>query len=949
MRNSPRLMKAIASILTITITMMPFYSTANESPEVDTQDFLSQIGREGQSLGKQLGSEAVNTPAKVQNGQMTIPTKDDNGNLNYEGGESFSVDSLYPGTNPKNSSKSSEYFTDGKTPEMDALKGVYDSDDDMSKVGKSSKSSLWEDANSDTPSISGAAYKVLLDASNMSKPDFDSDPLLNSSKGVYENIDVIAEGFGDCKEDTFFENNKEKFHKPEYKTCDRLYKPSGNCTIKHTIEILPEKSDIVFLIDNSASMGSVIADLRNNVRSFAQILSRGDKDKIRLGGAAFRERDYKWNKVNLTPKFNSFKRWLDRVRTKGARTYPFDVVNWAANHYKWRDDVRKVIVLIGNDDTGGNKGAARRALASKGIDLFTFHNNPNVKSLGKPLADYFSGPLLLKFAQELTIVKDNWGPQSCINDGIASLEEFCSGTYKDVPSKDNNCVTLSGFKVCKGDPIYKKLGEPPLPNVYKLAKEVHVSALDCSFNHGTGSCWIDMQGNEQCLENREDIDQCKQYEENPECGFISSKCVEGAKGSRGNCYVNEETYDCGYDVEVDNIEKNTKYQCSGEIRCMGDDCLGVNKTQSSDFARASALLNAAQFMTQDMTCEDATGESNTYCKAFSGDAGECKVAVGGVADCCEKPSNVSMADYLTMLYAVPKLDSAITSLSDKNVVRSAYEVLREPAVESWTKVTKPFTNYMDNISGVVQEIWTPIEQAKDKLVEAISEKAKEVFQETIGSLAEDKATEEMTKAATSEATESALENVSANAMSALNTVSTIYTAYVVTIAVIKMIYKCEKEELELNSKRAIDSCVHVGTYCKDKILGVCIEKRQGYCCFNSPLSRIIQEQVRPQLNKDFGTAKNPSCGGIPIDKMSDINWDNVNLDEWVAILKKNGRFPEPGNVSMESITGKGSALSIDGSRLPSDKRAIKKLEDLDIDKKRKKIRDNIDINRDGKG
>ncbi len=77
---------------------------------------------------------------------------------------------------------------------------------------------------------------------------------------------------------------------------------------------------------------------------------------------------------------------------------------------------------------------------------------------------------------------------------------------------------------------------------------------------------------------------------------------------------------------------------------MGDECLDVNKTQSTDFARAAALLNAAQFMTQDMVCtgtdgnDNPTGTENVICKAFGGDPGECKKAVGGAQDCCEKPS-----------------------------------------------------------------------------------------------------------------------------------------------------------------------------------------------------------------------------------------------------------------------------------------------------------------------
>lgn len=65
---------------------------------------------------------------------------------------------------------------------MGGLQGIYDSGDDMDSVGNNAKGSLWSDANSANPSISGAAYKVLLDASNRSRPDFSNDPVLNLSK-----------------------------------------------------------------------------------------------------------------------------------------------------------------------------------------------------------------------------------------------------------------------------------------------------------------------------------------------------------------------------------------------------------------------------------------------------------------------------------------------------------------------------------------------------------------------------------------------------------------------------------------------------------------------------------------------------------------------------------------------------------------------------------------------
>ena len=64
------------------------------------------------------------------------------------------------------------------------------------------RGTLWSDANSSNPSISGAAYKVLLDATNRSRPDFSNDPVLNLSKKTYENMDLIAGGFGDCSAET---------------------------------------------------------------------------------------------------------------------------------------------------------------------------------------------------------------------------------------------------------------------------------------------------------------------------------------------------------------------------------------------------------------------------------------------------------------------------------------------------------------------------------------------------------------------------------------------------------------------------------------------------------------------------------------------------------------------------------------------------------------------------
>ena len=922
MRNRSVIIKSVASLLIVTVPFLPIHAYANGNE-------AANVGKDAQTFANELSASFKSNQGGVSNGNISFPTIQ-NGQF-QSGGGTINVNDLFPGTSSSNNDPSSYYFPDGN-PNVSELKDVYNSSDEMDVIGGDAKTSLWNDANSETPTISGAAYKVLLDASNQSKPDFKNDPIMNLSKSIYDDIDLIAQGFGDCSTETVIKDKTIKSHVPDYYTCVRLYKPKGNCKITHTIEIAVEPADIVFLIDNSGSMEDVIDDLRNNVGAFAQLLTQNGSGDLRLGGAVYRYSDYTFNRVELTPDFNTFKSWLDSVSTAKAPTYPFDAIVWAVNHYQWRGgDVRKILVLVGNDDTGGNKSAAISALSSNQVELFSFHNNNEVKSIGTPLADYFSGPLLLKFAQNLTVVSDIWSPQSCIEEGIASLEEFCSGTYTASPANDNTCVMISGFQICKGDPIYNSLKQPPLPGVPKLASSVDVSPLECSFNHGQGTCWLDKDGNEQCLENNQDVDQCKEYEDNPQCGFISSRCVDGATGSRGNCYVYEETYDCGYDVDVTSFVKETEYSCGGPIKCMGDDCLDINKTQSTDFARASALLNAAQFMTQDMNCKDITGQDNMYCEAFGGEEGECKVAVGGAQNCCKKPSGLSMGDYLALMMSVPKLDGAIMALDSGSAIKGAYQAIRDPAISGWTEITKSFTSYMENITGAVDNFTKPMTDLAKEAAQALKDKVAKITGKALGN-ASATGSAGVPVTATEGMTDQIIGQQAANILSGIMTA---YTAYVVTMMIIQIIWECEKEEFELNAKRALKSCHKVGSYCKSDVLGMCIEKRQTYCCFSSPLSRIIQQQIRPLLGLSWGSAKNPQCGGIPLNRLAEVDWTQVNLDEWLGILQANGKLPEPSSIDLDSLTGAGSVFNTDGTRLNAADRTHERLNGVDLDAVRK--------------
>ncbi len=91
---------------------------------------------------------------------------------------------------------------------------------------------------------------------------------------------------------------------------------------------------------------------------------------------------------------------------------------------------------------------------------------------------------------------------------------------------------------------------------------------------------------------------------------------------------------------------------------------------------------------------------------------------------------------------------------------------------------------------------------------------------------------------------------------------------------------CEQEEQVLAMRKAQNLCHYVGSYCSKKVLGACIEKKEGYCCFNSRLARIINEQGRVQLGKGWGSPRNPDCSGFTQDDLAQIDFSQMNLAEF---------------------------------------------------------------------
>ena len=98
---------------------------------------------------------------------------------------------------------------------------------------------------------------------------------------------------------------------------------------------------------------------------------------------------------------------------------------------------------------------------------------------------------------------------------------------------------------------------------------------------------------------------------------------------------------------------------------------------------------------------------------------------------------------------------------------------------------------------------------------------------------------------------------------------------------------CAQAEQVLALKRDNRLCHGVGSYCSVRvpILRACLETTETYCCFNSRLARILNEQGRAQFHKRWGTPQNPDCSGFSLGQLQALDFSRLDLSEFYAEIR----------------------------------------------------------------
>lgn len=1139
-----------------------------------SQDELYQAVNEANMYAEQLRS------------QRAAPSFDANGNLIHNGNVLFSKEEL-AGQKP-----------DSYSPATTDTYG----DDAATLIAGEQAQQLYEQKTLDTAVTAGErAYHITKDSFKLQKNDLSNDPLWSLTDDVYDNLEDIAADLANCEVSTALVSNGKEIHVPKYESCTRLPAIEDTFTISHDYEVgvIKYSSGPVNISPCGAGCVDVwIGTVGNNywagnctIYEESMVLEVIQPNAIT-------------NATLTRSKFDDY----HQVYLNNLKIYNGPNANFPPET-GGKCELSKSWDLYPNV----NVTSAFQNVASGGN--LQFKTRTSVSGNGEGYS-----AIRVYYDHNQMIFNDVWNDAEKISKAYEIKQQiddgFCTGSIQctNMPVLDGNgCTTINGLYVCESN-----FANNPMANlgISPFCRSVSVKST-CGFNDGE-FCTTDMDGVEHCYDNTTvNTNTCTKYEDDPLCSYVSSSCVEGAEGDSGNCYVQEDTYDCGFTVnDGQEVEENVLL-CDGELACIGESCYSPKRDKANqEFAQVNAYLEVLKFASADMTCagiperpydpenppheyvpvpvcedgyqydieanaclkqttcaysesdfyaaserngiqvlvnntvlandenikdcqpitisnttytcgdavtklatdtfyevcqnnigtlsdngcpsslhtinqltgtcqvapivtcEDSdytpegqntrfllsddvchapthtptpygcdagyelnasgnhcvkqpetmppkyecpeqypifseqdfncqsssnpldisgqpikhgeknhsiakkaistvlwplehmaklmiptalanssiesyvgqnlysaavqVGQSSTQtpgqnvtCELFKGEAAECKVAVGGIQNCCESPVAVSLGDYISLIQKTLQFESLTAQVFGIEGYTGVWDIATDwagdVAASAWDTVQSEFASALDiaasegtnaatsgGSAAIGQQLMS---YAHNFMLENFGpEVAGMLFQTTAGG-------------------QVAWSAQMAAVGNALMVVYYAYLAYVIFNLLVNILFECKEEEFDLAMKRELLSTHYIGSYCKSEVLGACIEKRRVYCKFDSPLSRIVMEQVyaQPQMGLNWGSPKNPNCTGIQIDELQNVNWDKVNLDEWVGILIKTGNYADAANINVDTLTGVGSNLNYDKNVIRENviEKNIDRSENIDADEVRR--------------
>lgn len=402
------------------------------------------------------------------------------------------------------------------------------------------------------------------------------------------------------------------------------------------------------------------------------------------------------------------------------------------------------------------------------------------------------------------------------------------------------------------------------------------------------------------------------------CILKSSSCMTtSAPGTEmaGQCTATSKTYEC----PVPSTTSTTTTNCAGQAYCQGAQCTNAGNKPNADFGKVAAAMElarqaAAYYDPSTMTVFKGLGKSCTVQLWTAGLGGDCcKITGGG-------QTNNQVAEQLIGAGLQQSMAAAGVTVANPAAGGS---VIQKVASAGVSAVGTYATNAYNSASSYVYDVFFPGDLASKQLTDGMISGVKNMVSAVnAGNVATQTAApviDYSTQAAGT--TPSSLFSsfsyygftVSATAPAAGTLAAGLSTssmggyyfyfdpwsfAIAIALQVIMEAIACTEPDQKLMQMRGSSLCQPTGSYCSNKldllVATICLEETQSFCCYNSKLAKIVNQQGRPQIPKGWGAAEAPSCAGFTMDEMKLIDFTKMDLGEFIADLTKH--LPNPATV-----------------------------------------------------
>jgi conjugal transfer mating pair stabilization protein TraN len=336
------------------------------------------------------------------------------------------------------------------------------------------------------------------------------------------------------------------------------------------------------------------------------------------------------------------------------------------------------------------------------------------------------------------------------------------------------------------------------------------------------------------------------------CTQVGSDCVDRLLS--GACDLNERSYSCQTSPAV----QTQRTVCDQAAFCQGGGCFDTGHPADQDFGKVLATLEAAR-------------EAGVYGgdqRLFTGVAEQCRKKLFGLVNCCKKGGG-----------GAAKSNNALMSAAIQGAYAGGQLAVNAGSKYVFDFMYPQYAGYLEAGAKAMissEVLFTPTN-----------------FQPSFSFYGLTFSTGTMT---------SGLLGGPIFSIGQLGSFNFYFDPYSLAVAValelLSDLLSCDQTEQLLAMHRDANLCVAVGSFCSARvpIIRTCIEQTQSYCCFNSRLARLINEQGRGQIGKSWGSGRHPDCSGFTPAEFERLDFSQIDLGEFIAEVTASVRVPTASSI-----------------------------------------------------